>query len=254
MFFLTRFWIVFSLNLASQIHEKSWKIGAKSHSIFSFNFQSIFNRFSIDLGTSRTFKIIVFPKEKPRFSKTRLPQFTSIFHSILEPTCLHFPSQNRPTSYKKSILKGIYFLMYFCIDFFSLLAQFWRPTWLHLAPKTRQDGARNRSGGTQNREKTVLGSENGPELDFRLIFDGFGTVFWLILDGFGTISWWSCDGFFIDLWWSCNAIRCWIHAASSFRLQCWGGCAPPDPPAAAMHSPMAIGCWIHAASSFRLQC
>ena len=75
--------------------------------------------------------------------------------------------------------------MYFCIDFFSLLAQYWKPTWLNLAPKTRQDGARNRSGGTKNRGKTVLGSENGPELDFRQILDGFGNVFKLILDRFG---------------------------------------------------------------------
>ena len=75
--------------------------------------------------------------------------------------------------------------MYFSIDFFSLLAEFWKPTWLKLTSKTRQDGARNRPGGTQNRGKTVLGSKNGPELDFGPILDGFGIVFGLILDGFG---------------------------------------------------------------------
>ena len=198
-------WFLFSLgsillpNLlpkTSKIHEKSMPRGIPS-------WPSIFDWFLIDfpsiLQPLELSKSWFFQRKNKVFSKTRLSQFTSIFHSILMPTCFHFPSQNRPTSHKKSILTGIYFLMYFSIDFFSLLAQFWKPTWLNLAPKTRQDGARNRPGGTQNRGKTLLGSENGPELDFRSIWDGFWMVFWWILDGFGMDFCWIFDRFGMKL-------------------------------------------------------
>ena len=33
---------------------------------------------------------------------------------------------------KTSLLKGIYFFIYFCIDFLSILAPSWPPTWSHL--------------------------------------------------------------------------------------------------------------------------
>ena len=35
---------------------------------------------------------------------------------------------------KKSFLKCIYFLIDFCIDVFSIWAQFWEPTWRHVGP------------------------------------------------------------------------------------------------------------------------
>ena len=78
----------------------------------------------------------------------------------------------------------------FCIDLldFDQLGS-------NLAPKTRQDGARNRLRGTQNRVKTVLGSENSPELDFRSTGIVFLMDFGWIFNGFGMDTAGICDGF-----------------------------------------------------------
>ena len=76
------------------------------------------------------------------FCKIGLSKLTSIFDPILVPTWLHFPSQNPPKSYQKSILKGIDFLIDCCIDFFSILAPSWDPSWGHVGHIFAQNGGR----------------------------------------------------------------------------------------------------------------
>ena len=66
--------------------------------------------------------------------------FTWIFGSILVPTWLHFGSQNPPKSSQKSIPRGINFLIDFYIDFLSILARFWKPTWGHVGHIFAQNG------------------------------------------------------------------------------------------------------------------
>ena len=56
------------------------------------------------------------------------------------PTCLHFPSQNRPKSFQKSISEGIDFLIDFGIDICTVLAPSWDPTWGHVDHFFAQDG------------------------------------------------------------------------------------------------------------------
>ena len=66
--------------------------------------------------------------------------FTWIFGSILVPTWLHFGSPNPPKSSQKSIPRGINFLIDFYIDFLSIFARFWRPTWGHVGRIFAQNG------------------------------------------------------------------------------------------------------------------
>ena len=66
--------------------------------------------------------------------------FTWIFGSILVPTWLHFGSPNPPKSSQKSIPRGINFLIDFYIDFLSIFARFWRPTWNHNGQIFLQNG------------------------------------------------------------------------------------------------------------------
>ena len=67
--------------------------------------------------------------------------FTWIFGSILVPTWLHFGSQNPSKSSKKSIPRCINFLIDFYIDFLSILARFWKPTWGNVGHIFVQNGA-----------------------------------------------------------------------------------------------------------------
>ena len=48
------------------------------------------------------------------------------------PTSLHFGSPNPPKPSQKSIPRCIKFLIDFCIDFFSILALSWDPSWGHV--------------------------------------------------------------------------------------------------------------------------
>ena len=66
---------------------------------------------------------------RARFLKNRLSKLTSIFDPILVPTCLHFPSQNPPKSFQKPSPGAINFLIDFWMDFLSILAPTWDPTW-----------------------------------------------------------------------------------------------------------------------------
>ena len=60
---------------------------------------------------------------------------------MLVPTWLHFGSQNPPKSSQKSIPRGINFLIDFYIDFLSIFARFWKPTWGHVGHIFFQNGA-----------------------------------------------------------------------------------------------------------------
>ena len=66
--------------------------------------------------------------------------FTWIFGSILVPTWLHFDYQNPSKSSQKSIPRGINFLIDFGIEFLSIWARFWRPTWSHVGDFFDQNG------------------------------------------------------------------------------------------------------------------
>ena len=64
----------------------------------------------------------------------------SIFDPMLVPTWLHLGFKNLPKSTKNPISEGIKKLIDFCIDFWSILAPFRRPSWSHLGhlfPKKR---------------------------------------------------------------------------------------------------------------------
>ena len=80
----------------------------------------------------RNLKIQAPAAGRARFSKNQFWKRTSIFYLILVPTWLHFASQNPPKSFQKSIPRCIKFLIDFCIDFFSIVAPTWYPSWGHV--------------------------------------------------------------------------------------------------------------------------
>ena len=59
----------------------------------------------------------------------RVLKLRSIFHSILVPTWLHFPSQNPWKSDPRAMSKHIDFLIDFCIKCLMVLASSWGPIW-----------------------------------------------------------------------------------------------------------------------------
>ena len=120
------------------------------------------------------------------FCKIGLSKLTSIFDSILVPTCLHFPSKNRSNMHQNWNLEGIDFLIDFCIDFLSIFLRFGTPTWSYVGPldssKTpprrlqdaSQDEVRDifRSSGDFCRFRVDCGSMfNRLWIDFGSIFD-----------------------------------------------------------------------------------
>ena len=68
------------------------------------------------------------------------------FDLFLVPTCLHFPSQDPPRSFQKSISEGIDFLIDFGIDICTVLAPSWDPTWGHVDHFFAQDGGTELNG------------------------------------------------------------------------------------------------------------
>ena len=56
----------------------------------------------------------------------------SNFDPILVPTRLHFGSQNPPKPSQKSIPRCTQFFIDFCIEFFSIWAPSWDPSWAHV--------------------------------------------------------------------------------------------------------------------------
>ena len=109
------------------------------------------------------------------------------FGIFFVPTCLHFPSQNRPKSFQKSISEGIDFLIDFGIDICTVLAPSWDPTWGHVDHFFAQDG------GTEFKAPLFFvgsmfffrfGGPHGPLLaPFGLDFGRFGAPFWRLLQG-----------------------------------------------------------------------
>ena len=82
--------------------------------------------------TSRTFKSIVFRKEKLSIFKISLFDLHIDFGSMLVPTCLHVSTKNPPKSHKKSIPKGNENLIDFRHPFSLILAPSWDPSWAHV--------------------------------------------------------------------------------------------------------------------------
>ena len=118
---LVSFWIDFGSqhgsNLAPKICQNRFKIDAKIPSYVDLIFLWIFDRFLLPTWIPRIRQIMVFPKGKLSFFKKSFSQVNVDLGSFLMPTWLHFPSKNPPKSVKKLILKGIIFLIVFCIDF-----------------------------------------------------------------------------------------------------------------------------------------
>ena len=66
---------------------------------------------------------------RARFIKKSFAAIGTDFGSILDANSFHFPSQNRPKSFQKSIPRHINFLIYFWIDFFIDLGSHFSPQW-----------------------------------------------------------------------------------------------------------------------------
>ena len=101
------------------------------------------------------------------------------------PTCLHFSSQNPSISHQNSILEGVIFLIDFYIDFMSILARLWKPTWSHVGHIFLQNGARGLSsplffvGSMLFFDFVVVLAYSWPH--FGSILEGPGSIF----EGFG---------------------------------------------------------------------
>ena len=113
--------------------QKPTKINQKSMPRGTPSWTPFFDRFLIDFWSifrppepQKSLKFYWFYKY---FCKIGLSKLTSIFDPILVPTCLHFPSQNPPKSFQKPSPGAINFLIDFWMDFLSILAPTWDPTW-----------------------------------------------------------------------------------------------------------------------------
>ena len=106
------------------------------------------------------------------------------------------------------------------------------PTWCPRRPKSRPRGAQDASRTAQELPKRHSGSgsqgarsqmtpKSGPRAAQKLPRPppdlDFGPFWQRFAQDFG-----PCLGSQIQ--------EHWIHSLSTIRLQCWGGCAPPDPP------------------------
>ena len=90
-------------------------------------------------STSRTFKIIVFPKEKQGFFKKSSFEVGIDFGCHLDANLASFSFQNPLKSYKNQVPRSILKLIDFGFDFWSIWAPFWEPSWSHVA---HQDAAK----------------------------------------------------------------------------------------------------------------
>ena len=200
MVFRIHFCLVFGANLASKIHQNRWHIEAKMPSHVNMLFWSMFDRFLLPTSTPRTFKIIVFPKEKQCLFKKSPFEDNIVLGSILEANLAPFSSQNPPKSCKNRIPRGIEKLIDFCFDFWSILAPFWGSTWNHVghqeAPKRPPRRPKRPPRGPQEPPKRPprrLRSPKRPQetskIDFSWIFDRFLVDFWSILGWFFIVFW-----------------------------------------------------------------
>ena len=100
--------------------QKLTKIVHKSMPRYSSMLTSLFNRFWIDfcshLGSPEPNLAVAGYLQMRFFTFSK----NSIFDAILVSTCFHFPSKNPSKSHHNPILRGIVFLINFCIDFGSI--------------------------------------------------------------------------------------------------------------------------------------
>ena len=86
----------------------------------------------------------------------------SIFDAILVPTCFHFPSKNPSKSHQNPILRGIVFLINFCIDFLSILVRFGNPTCNQKGAAGKGDRSLNSPRGRPDASEDALDVQNPP--------------------------------------------------------------------------------------------
>ena len=118
------------------------------------------------------------------FCKIGLSKLTSIFDSILVPTCLHIPSKNRSKLDQNWNLEGIEFLIDFCIDFLSIFLRFGPPTWSYVGPldssKTPPRRLPRRSARHFSLLVDVWSIVGRFLIDFESMFGWFSIDFWSI--------------------------------------------------------------------------
>ena len=194
------FWCHFaSKNLPTWL-PKSTKIDEKSMPRYHPMLTSFFDRFLIDFWSifrppepQKSLKFHLFYRY---FCKIGLSKLTSIFDPILVPTWLHFPSQNPPKSFQKPIPGGINFLIDFWMDFLSILAPTWDPTWgqvgAMLATFPAQDASKTPPRRSKMPSKILWIAQDGP----RGLQTCSGALQSSILEDF----WWIFVPFFIDFW------------------------------------------------------
>ena len=101
-------------------------------SVSALFFTLFFDRFLLPTSTPWMSKKCIFPVEKRSFFKKTPFQdnidFGSDFVANLFPCC---PPKSKIFR-NSGLQRGFQNFMFFCIDFFSMLAPSWPPTWVHL--------------------------------------------------------------------------------------------------------------------------
>ena len=148
------------------------------------------DNFEIPKNLKKTLKIYVCFNT---FCKIGLSKLTSIFDSILVPTCFDFPSKNQSKLDQNWNLEGIDFLIDVCIDFLSIFLRFGTPTWSYVGPlDSSKTPPRRLQDGSQDEVRDIF--------RFWLNFGRFGIDVWSILArclvDFGSFFGW----FSIDFW------------------------------------------------------
>ena len=133
---MARFSLPTCLPQTTKMHQKSMPRGTPS---WTSNFDRFLIGFCFQLGPRGCQKSVFFQRKNEVFSKNRLSKITSISASILVPTCLHVALQNRRFSDFWRFQEAFKISCFFGIDFLSILAPSWPPTWGHLGS---QDGSK----------------------------------------------------------------------------------------------------------------
>ena len=120
--------------------------------------------------------------------KISCSKLTSISETILEPTWLHFPSQNRSKSRKNRFWKASIFWLIFCIDFLSILAPSWDPSWGHVGHDFGLKGPPGRPGAGPYlhlfQNHVMFPPRFPPDPLQTSILTDFWSIFWSIFDWF----------------------------------------------------------------------
>ena len=127
---------------ASQIQQKSIRIEFPRPSVSASFFTSIFDRFLLSTSTPWISKKYTFPKEKQCFFKK--PPFEDNidfgidFGANLPPCC---PPKSKIFRFLE-VPRGLQNFIFFGIDFLSILAPSWPPTWSHLGSQDASKSAK----------------------------------------------------------------------------------------------------------------